>query len=250
MHRYAALTGSRKYIRAVFPALLVTMLVSGPALGGERGHARADPLVGRKLYMTYCYSCHGMTGRGDGPAAARLAIKPRNLTDDTYMSMKTDQDLYTVISGGSAAIHRFSEMRGWSDFLYPERIQDIIAYIRTLHRPAAAKQPPFARRGDSDSGKRLYADYCAVCHGKEGRGDGPVTGMFGPKPFDFTDKAGMAAKPDLDLYNAIFGGGEGVGQRASHGSRNLATVSQHCMSSALPSKKLLPGPHHPPDTPA
>jgi len=37
-----------------------------------------------------------------------------------------------------------SEVRSWSDFLYPERIWDIIAYIRTLHRPAAAKQPPFA----------------------------------------------------------------------------------------------------------
>ena len=184
--------------------------MAGACLGGRE----SGPLVGRKLYMTHCYSCHGMTGRGDGPAAARLLPKPRDLTDDGYMSKKTDQDLYTVISGGSAAIHRFSEMRGWSDFLYPEGIQDIIAYIRTLHRPAAAKHPPFARQGNSDSGKRLYADYCAVCHGKEGRGDGPVTGMFGPKPFDFTDKAGMAAKPDLDLYYAIFGGGEAIGKSA------------------------------------
>ena len=93
-----------------------------------------------------------------------------------------------------------------------ERIWDINAYIRPLNRPAAAKQPPFARQGNIDSGKRFYADSCAVCHGKAGRGDGPVTGMFGPKPFDFTDKEGMADKPSLELYNAISGGGEAIGK--------------------------------------
>jgi cytochrome c oxidase cbb3-type subunit 3 len=36
--------------------------------------------------------------------------------------------------------------------------------------------------------------------------------MFGPKPFAFTDKAGMADKRDLDLYFAIFDGGEAVGK--------------------------------------
>jgi mono/diheme cytochrome c family protein len=36
--------------------------------------------------------------------------------------------------------------------------------------------------------------------------------MFGPKPFDFTDKAGMAVKRDLDLYETIFGGGEAIGK--------------------------------------
>jgi hypothetical protein len=32
--------------------------------------------------------------------------------------------------------------------------------------------------------------------------------MFGPKPADFTDRAGMAAKQDQDLDVAIFYGGE------------------------------------------
>ena len=56
--------------------------------------------------------------------------------------MRTDQDLYTVISVGSAAIHRFSEMPAWKYFLYHEHILDIIAYMRTLHRPSAAPRQP------------------------------------------------------------------------------------------------------------
>ncbi len=162
--------------------------------------------------MTHCYSCHGVTGRGDGPAAVRLEPKPRNLTDDAYMSKKTDQDLYDVISGGSAALHRFSGMPDWKHVFYPERIWDIVAYLRTLHRPTGIIEPPLARKGNTDAGKRIFADYCAVCHGREGKGDGPLAAMFGPKPFDFTDKTGMGAKRNQDLYFAIFGGGEAIGK--------------------------------------
>jgi cytochrome c oxidase cbb3-type subunit III len=198
----------RNYAVCVFLASLVVMFCSDPALAG----ARTDPLIGRKLYMTYCYSCHGVTGRGDGPATPRLLPKPRNLTEDAYMSRKTDQDLYSVISGGSPAIHRFSEMPAWKSFLYPERIWDIVAYIRTLHHPTAKIEPPLVRQGNVASGKRIYTDYCAVCHGPEGHGNGPITGMFGPRPLDFTDHAGMAARPDLDLYFAIFSGGEAIGK--------------------------------------
>lgn len=198
-----------RYAVGIFLASLIVMLAGTSAWGGTR---KGDPMVGRKLYMTYCYTCHGVTGRGDGPAAARLEPKPRNLTDDAYMSARKDQDLLTVISGGSPAIHRFSEMPAWKYFLYPERIWDIIAYIRTLHSPVAAKGPPAVRPGNVDAGKRIFADYCAVCHGAGGRGDGPITGMFGPKPFDFTEKAGMAAKRDPELYDAIFSGGEAIGK--------------------------------------
>jgi cytochrome c oxidase cbb3-type subunit III len=181
-----------------------------PVLAGAAG----DALVGRKLYMTHCYTCHGVTGRGDGPAAARLQPKPRNLTDDAYISSKTDQDLYNVISGGSAAIHRSSGMPDWKTIFYPERIWDLVAYLRTLHRPRDVAEQHLVQPGNIETGQRIYADYCAVCHGKEGKGDGPIVAMFGPKPFAFTDKAGMASRRDLDLYFAIFGGGEAVGQSA------------------------------------
>jgi mono/diheme cytochrome c family protein len=65
---------------------------------------------------------------------------------------------------------------------------------------------------DIDAGKRIFANYCAACHGREGRGDGPIAGTVRPKPFDFSNQAAMDAKRDLDLYLAIFGGGKAMGK--------------------------------------
>lgn len=36
--------------------------------------------VGQEYYLQYCAACHGLDGRGDGPAAAALGTKPADLT--------------------------------------------------------------------------------------------------------------------------------------------------------------------------
>ena len=42
--------------------------------------ARTDEATGEQLYRRYCASCHGESGRGDGPLAASLAPPPTDLT--------------------------------------------------------------------------------------------------------------------------------------------------------------------------
>jgi Cytochrome c len=37
-------------------------------------------IEGRDLFMRYCASCHGVSGKGDGPAAAALQPPPADLT--------------------------------------------------------------------------------------------------------------------------------------------------------------------------
>lgn len=41
---------------------------------------RARGMTGRELYVAYCASCHGIEGRGDGPAAEALRMRPADLT--------------------------------------------------------------------------------------------------------------------------------------------------------------------------
>jgi mono/diheme cytochrome c family protein len=41
----------------------------------------------------------------------------------------------------------------------------------------------------SVNGEELYAHYCAVCHGKEGRGNGPAAVALKPLPTDLTQIA-------------------------------------------------------------
>jgi mono/diheme cytochrome c family protein len=57
-----------------------------PAEDGKRARIVADeqPLIisirGENLYQTYCSSCHGADGKGNGPMATWLKISPSDLT--------------------------------------------------------------------------------------------------------------------------------------------------------------------------
>jgi mono/diheme cytochrome c family protein len=56
------------------------------------------------------------------------------------------------------------------------------------------------------TGKRLYARYCATCHGKEGEGEGPGAANQEPRPAAFADARMMAHERDGGLFWKI---GEG-----------------------------------------
>lgn len=42
-----------------------------------------SPASGQEMFKTYCASCHGLEGKGDGPAASALKKTPANLTELT-----------------------------------------------------------------------------------------------------------------------------------------------------------------------
>ena len=67
---------------------------------------------GEALYRRNCASCHGVSGRGDGPAAPSLTVRPTDLTQ-IHMSV---QDLMQVIDGRTAVqAHGSSEMPVWGE---------------------------------------------------------------------------------------------------------------------------------------
>ena len=70
---------SKPLIAAFFFATL--FFRTGAANSEE--HGDGTPLLagpGKKLFLTYCVSCHGAEANGDGPVAAVLLIKPADLT--------------------------------------------------------------------------------------------------------------------------------------------------------------------------
>jgi cytochrome c oxidase cbb3-type subunit 3 len=112
------------------PMLLVTLCAAllGTAL---LAHA-ADVEQGKKLYGQFCTSCHGQSGKGDGPAAAALNPKPRDHTDKELMSKLSDEEMLKVIKEGGASVGKSPLMPPWGASLKDEQIKEVIAYIRTL----------------------------------------------------------------------------------------------------------------------
>ena len=79
---------------------------------------------------------------------------------------------------------------------------------------AAAMQNPFpATRESIAAGAALYTQFCAVCHGPEGRGDGPGAAALDPKPANL--HADHVQKlTDGGLFWIISNGVEGTGMPA------------------------------------
>ncbi|MBI4330180.1 MAG: cytochrome c [Chloroflexi bacterium] len=54
--------------------------------------------MGRQVYQAACASCHGATGKGDGPAVAGLAWKPIDISKP-YMADIRDGEVFAIIGG-------------------------------------------------------------------------------------------------------------------------------------------------------
>jgi mono/diheme cytochrome c family protein len=75
----------------------------------------------------------------------------------------------------------------------------------------------------SDEAATLLSDRCAVCHGDEGKGDGPGAANLDPKPKDFHNAKWQKSVSDPTLTKAIIEGGAAVGlSKAMPGNPDLA----------------------------
>lgn len=67
--------------------------------------------TGKRLYQQQCASCHGTSGKGDGPVAGGLAHKPADLTNHFHLAPgKGDDYLFWRISEGGA-VAPFKDMQ-------------------------------------------------------------------------------------------------------------------------------------------
>ena len=64
---------------------------------------------------------------------------------------------------------------------------------------------------DAAAGKEIYEQYCALCHGPQGKGDGSLSANLDPKPRNHTDGAYMNALTDAHLLKVVGEGGAASG---------------------------------------
>lgn len=99
--------------------------------------AHAD---GKATYDTYCASCHGTEGRGDGPVAGALNPKPTDFQDARYWKrLGTGGDVLIVraIKRGGTATDHSTNMPAWEPVLTDDQVRAIVAYLRRLAGAAA-----------------------------------------------------------------------------------------------------------------
>lgn len=87
--------------------------------------------AGKQIFAQLCTPCHGETGKGDGPAAAALNPKPRNLTEPGYVSALDDRYLFELISRGGIAVGKSELMPAQPSLAAPD-IGNVVAYVKTL----------------------------------------------------------------------------------------------------------------------
>ena len=111
------------------------LLILGYAIAPAGARAQ-NVAEGKNLYTTYCASCHGDQGKGDGVAARSLPVKPADHTSNAVMSQLSDKYLTDIITKGGSAVNKSGFMPAWGSSLNPKQVADIVAYVRSLTNSA------------------------------------------------------------------------------------------------------------------
>ena len=125
--------------RVASPLLLVVgMAAATGAAMSSAGCSKAEDR-GRQLYaQPGCAVYHGATGRGDGPAAKRLDLPPRDFASVRgYRNGAGQVDIAASIRSGSGPNNAMPAFRDITN----EEASDIAAWIVSLQQPASGGQP-------------------------------------------------------------------------------------------------------------
>jgi mono/diheme cytochrome c family protein len=84
-------------------------------------------------------------------------------------------------------------------------------------KPTVKREP--AAITSPSSGKEMFLSYCAACHGKSGKGDGPAAGALKQLPADLTMLTKRnGGKYPTDLVTSVL---RGQAKLAAHGDQEM-----------------------------
>jgi len=135
-----------KMIRPVLWMAGATAFVAGTVLVATAPAASVSTESGSGLFRSYCASCHGVSGKGDGPIAANLRIAPADLTllaKHNHGKFDAEKVRAAIDGRDAQKLHGGSDMPVWGDAFkrsgegyseakVKERIDALVEHIESL----------------------------------------------------------------------------------------------------------------------
>lgn len=134
----------------IYAALLALLAVSVGSAGQKTGPVMPplviDSMYGPDLYRSYCATCHGRDGKGNGPVAAGLKVPPTDLTvlARHHKGIFPIREVELTIRGGrTVTVHGSDDMPVWgpifhaldpSDARVKARIAALVAHIASIQQ--------------------------------------------------------------------------------------------------------------------
>lgn len=178
-----------------------------------RSEAEPSLKYGAEIYKGRCVLCHGNQGHGDGMLPLSIKNYPHtNLHENKYGS-DLDSIRHSLIYGGSRNAMSI-EMPPWGDELTYTQINSVALFVSLMiSEPEKANKllesTTVKSHASIKAGRNLFNNFCSLCHGKNGEGDGKMARIIkNPPPFNLT----LSRAPDTYLKDIINKGGEAMGR--------------------------------------
>ena len=131
----------RLLVTAIAATLAVSMAYADQTQGKVTIPAgRTMPSSGKQMYVSYCAPCHGMDGRGQGPAASALRTPPADLTtlSRNHRGKFPETHIQAILEfGAEVPAHGSLEMPVWGPILgkmNTANVQERLLRISNLSR--------------------------------------------------------------------------------------------------------------------
>jgi len=138
-----------RLVRAACLAFVAVLAVGAAFAGGPRQQdSPVYGISGAYTYRTSCASCHGTDGKGDGPLAENLRVRPPDLTllARRHKGEFPADKVFRIIDGRNPVKgHGGPDMPVWGDAFkneetgfddarVREKIRSVVDYLRTLQQ--------------------------------------------------------------------------------------------------------------------
>ena len=129
----------------------IAAVMTFATVGARAANAQTPSEHGSSIFRTYCASCHGEGGRGDGPLSESLRTRPPDLTGIAarHDGVFPTEKIYRIIDGREQVRgHGRTDMPVWGDAFFragenatresvETRIRKLVEFLDSIQRRTA-----------------------------------------------------------------------------------------------------------------